>query len=276
MGAGVAAGPHCPGSKARPLKALPSRLGETASLGDAPGIPGGSGRGLSAPVGSSGSARTIATPVGSLREAYQRLAPPFGVPVGVPSSAFRLRPVPLEFRRLRLSARPAILVSGSRPAARRLRTDSRETPLRGLTPKSTFRPAVVRSRSSAVSAFRGAFARGAPVPPDGFGKVGSALALASASRFFPSLAPPSPRSRHPDGFGFLGSGGPGPRFVSEGPRPGTSGSCHALPSRPSGFRLWITGISGISWIRWGTGAVTGLPRPPRTVWRGSRAAGRGA
>jgi hypothetical protein len=42
------------------------------------------------------------------------------------------------------------------------------------------------------------------------------------------------------------------RFVSEEPRPGTRGSCHALPSRPSGIGLWITGISGVTWINRGT------------------------
>jgi len=173
-------------------------------------LPRGSGRGLSASVGSSGFARTISTPVNSLRVASARLAPLFGFPVGVPFQASRLRPVLLEFRRLRLAAGDGSRF-GSRHAARRPRTASRETPPRGLTLHSAIRPAVVRSRSSAVSAFRGSVARGAPVPLDGIWKVGSASAFASASRFFLPLAPPSLRSLPPCGFGYLGSGDPDPR-----------------------------------------------------------------
>jgi len=176
----------------------------------------------------------------------------FSFPVGLPSSALRLRPVVLESRRL--AFRPACVSRfGSRHAAQRPCTVSRETPPRGLTLRSAFRPAVVGAeappyRPFAVPSPGGLRFRRTAYPESGFGfrfRVGLAL-LPSARPAFASMV--SPLRDELSRFRRSRSA----RFVSEEPRPGTSGSCHALPSRPSGFRLWITGISGITWIKRGT------------------------
>jgi len=271
MGAGVAAGPHCPSPKDGPVRACLISPGRNRLRLDDQGSP----------------ARFRPRPFGLGR--FLRVRPDYLYSGQFPASCLRAACAALRlpgrssFPSLAASSGPPRVPS---PAPCGRRRFPLRVPTRG--PKASYRfprnassrfdppfgnPPGRRSkpklRRIGLSRFRcpgGSGSAGRHLE-SGFGfrfRVGLAL-LPSARPAFASIA--SPLRVRLSRFRRSRSA----RFVSEEPRPGTSESCHASPSRPSGFSLWITGISGITWIKRGTVARlsgTGLKRRRRRpLWR---------